>query len=69
MKLGAIQQSIVDYLTERGGEAFIGVATQSPKHFGGLSFEQVEAALERLVVRRLITSRGHVYKLKEAKQG
>lgn len=52
-RLGPIQRDIVAYLRRCGGRAYIGPTTRAPE-FLGYDLEQVEAALDRLIARRIV---------------
>lgn len=63
MRLGKIQKEVINHLRDSDGIAHIGTTCRSPR-FDGLVFEQVEAAVSRLVAREIIKTDGAgIYKL------
>jgi hypothetical protein len=61
MRLGSIQKDIVVYLSRCGvNGGYIGIGCKA-EEFRGYDWEQVEAALERLLHRRLIRREGIRY--------
>ena len=50
---GHVQKSVLEYLIQNDGTAYVGIGVVTPQ-LGGLTIEQVESAVDRLMSRRVI---------------
>lgn len=63
MKLGAIQRSVVSFLSRAPKHRAVICSTTKAAEFRGLDLEQVERALQGLIKRGIIQKKGILYRL------